>query len=83
MTQENYPGFREKFTYLSSNLYPIQCGQPDVEQDQIWLQFQRSLNRFQSIGYFADDPYIAHSCERRADESPKRCKIFDDENANR
>jgi hypothetical protein len=46
------------------------------------LQFFRFLNRFQSIGHFANNLQFALFLQRRADESPKGFEIFDNQDAN-
>src|SRR5206468_1381926 len=66
---------------LSSGFDSIQTREADVQQNQIRLQFHAPLNRFQSVRDFADDLQIAHVCQRRQNELPKRYEILHDKNA--
>ncbi len=55
LAQEDYSGRRDKFANLSSDLEAIQDWESDVQQNQIWLQFHRFLNRCQSVRHFTND----------------------------
>lgn len=52
--EENF-GSRGNVSDSASCFNPIQRRKTDVEQDQVWLQFLRLLNGFQSVCHFAND----------------------------
>jgi len=81
LSQEDDLGFGDKFANLSGGFDSVQTREADVQQDQIWSQLYCLLNRFQSVGHFADDLQIAPCGQRLGDELQKGCKILDDENA--
>ena len=82
LTHENYFGLRYKVPDSSSGFDSIQCWKSDVEQNEIRFQLSRFLNRFQSIGHFANNLQFAPFFQRRADELPKGREVFDDQDAN-
>jgi hypothetical protein len=43
---EEYFGSRGNFSDSASGFNPVQNWKPDVEQDQVWLQFLRLFNGF-------------------------------------
>ena len=55
LAHEQYCGSWVAVTNLPRDFDPILHGKPDIEQDQIWLQFLRFPNRFDPIRDLADD----------------------------
>jgi hypothetical protein len=52
----------------------------NVQQNQVWLQFFRLLDSFQSIGDFANDLQVRPLLQRCGKELPKGFEILYDKN---
>src|ERR1700758_781462 len=59
----------------------VQSRQPNVEQNQIWLQFLGLLNCLQSVGGLINDLPLRPRLQGRTNEAPKRLEVIDHESA--
>jgi len=66
----------------SGSLDSIQLREPNVQQNQVWLQSFRLLNRLQPVRYFANDLQTRLFLKRRTDEAPPSLVVIYDENPN-
>ena len=62
-----------------SSVYSVQLRHTYVEEDQIGLEFLRSLDPVESVRRFADD-FEPCVLERRAKDAAERLIIFNDQN---
>src|SRR5271155_5750323 len=83
LSHEEYFALRAELADSSSGFDPIECVEPDIEHDQVRLQFFGSTHRFQSVWRLTDDLQIRSFRQRRTDEFPKRFVIIDHEDTER
>ena len=49
LAHKEYFGSRGNFAYSSTGFDAVQCGQSDIQQNQIWVQFFGLLDGFQPV----------------------------------
>ena len=81
LTYEKYLRARGVFPYLSRRFNAIESRKPDVQQNQVGLQFPGPLNRLWPVSHFAGDPYFRMFLKDRADKAPPWLRIIDDQSA--
>jgi hypothetical protein len=72
---------RSELADLSSGFDTVEFGQPDIEQNQVRLQFPTLLDCFQSIRSLADDLPRRVLLQKEEQETPPGLGVVHDENA--
>ena len=76
LAHEQYFGFGCELANSSSGFDSIQGWKPDVQHDQIGVQFLCFLNRLQSIRYFANDLKVGSFVKNGGDKLPEGREIL-------
>jgi hypothetical protein len=83
LADEKYLRWREKRLDLSSRFDTIQLRKADIQQDHVWLQFCRFLNRFHSVGCCTNDLPAGSLLDDALQLASGRFEIVDNEDASR
>ena len=68
------------FSDSSRSFNSVYCRKPDIQQDQVWLQFLRLPNCFLSVRHFADRVQVRQFLQLRRNESKPGLVVFYYEN---